>query len=269
MRAQTSNADRKKIIQEYYSARAKDYDRQKSRTWKSDQGFADDVFEETFNALRGLEKKLVLEVGIGSGRNAKPLLEKISPQLVGLDLSRKMLMNAQEKLFALKKHFDLILGDAEHLPFLKHSFEGIVCMSTLHYFADQEKALQNFAALLKEKGTFVYGDLSPHESDNRAFFEKLEGTLSKAHKRYHKASEMENLMEENGFRVARTKTILYTKSYDALLEDKAKYFNVDPQLLHRHVQTASKETREQYDLTQKGLTQFYTVIIATRKSDSE
>jgi ubiquinone/menaquinone biosynthesis C-methylase UbiE len=86
------------------------------------------------------EDKLLLEAGVGSGRNAKPLLEKIKACLVGLDLSRDMLKRARNKLFSHRRHFDLILADAEHLPFLAAAFEAVLCMSTMHYFADQEKA---------------------------------------------------------------------------------------------------------------------------------
>ncbi|HJW97944.1 MAG TPA: hypothetical protein VJ529_02360, partial [Candidatus Bathyarchaeia archaeon] len=72
-----NDIDRKKLIQEYYSRRASDYDRQKSRTWKSVHGFGNDVFEEILQGLRNFEDKLLLEIGVGSGRNAKPILDKI------------------------------------------------------------------------------------------------------------------------------------------------------------------------------------------------
>jgi ubiquinone/menaquinone biosynthesis C-methylase UbiE len=187
----------KKLVQTHYSMRAKDYDRQKSRTWRSENGFGLEIFEEAFNAFVDFENKLLLEVGVGSGRNAKPLLEKVQPRLVGLDLTREMLSAARKKLAAQKQYSDLILGDAEHLPFVDETFEGILCMSTMHYLADQEEILEDLAGLLRKGGTFVYGDLSPHEADNQEFFEMLERTISRAHMRYFKASETKRLLENH------------------------------------------------------------------------
>lgn len=257
---------RKKTIQRYYSIRAKDYDQQKSRTWKSENGFGPEVLDEVLNAFTGFENKLLLEVGVGSGRNAKPLLEKVRPCLVGLDLTREMLNNARNKLLAYKQHADLILGDADQLPFVSEAFDAILCMSTMHYFEDQEKTLEEYRRLLKEGGTFVHGDLSPHEADKQGFFETLERTISKAHTRYCKASETKRLLETHGFHVSKMKTIAYKKSYDALIEDKGRYFAIKPEALRRYVHAANKEANEQYVLTDTGLTQFYTIITATREN---
>ena len=261
-----ANSTRKKTVQRYYSSRAKDYDHQKSRTWKSENGFGAEILDEVLNAFAGFENKLLLEVGVGSGRNANPLLEKIRPCFIGLDLTREMLHKARNKLLAYRHHSELILGDAEHLPFLADAFDAILCMSTMHYFEDQKKTLEDYGQLLKEGGTFVYGDLSPHEADNREFFETLERTISRAHRRYYKASETKRLLETHGFHVARMKTIAYKKSYNALIEDKGKYFDISPEALRKHVQTASKDAKEQYALTVTELTLFYTVITATREN---
>lgn len=259
---------RKKLVQGYYSARAEDYDRQKSRTWKSDQGFGTEVLEEVFGALEGFDNKIMLEVGIGSGRNAKPLLEKVKPLLVGLDLTTQMLAIAKSKLRVHRQCLDLVLGDAESLPFIAEAFDAILCISTMHYFTDQETMLKSFLQLLKKTGTLVYGDMSPHESDNGEFFEKLERTVSRTHARYYKASEMKELLETHGFHISRMKTVAYRKSYDALIQDKGRYFGIKLESLRRYVRAASKQAKVQYSLTDNELTLFYTIITATRKNCS-
>lgn len=45
------NVARKKIVQEYYSKRAKDYDRQKIRTWRSTQGFGNEIVNEVLDGF--------------------------------------------------------------------------------------------------------------------------------------------------------------------------------------------------------------------------
>jgi ubiquinone/menaquinone biosynthesis C-methylase UbiE len=170
---------------------------------------------------------------------------------------------------AHRQQIDLILGDAEHLPFANRSFDAILCMSTMHYFLDQEKVLREFAHLLKEGGIFVYGDLSPHESDQKGFFETMEGKISKAHSRYYKASEMKKLFESHGLQVSRSKIIAYRKQYKSLIEDKGNYFGVKPQELHKFIQNVDQETRKQYDVTGTELTQYYTMITAIKKIRSK
>ncbi len=258
--------DHKKSIQQYYSARAKNYDRQKSRTWVSSQGFGDHVLNELLEALPGFENKSVLEVGVGTGRNAVPMLESVAPRFVGLDVTKAMLTLAKKKTLPYEQNVDLILGDAEYLPFKDNTFGAIVCMSTMHYFESQDEILESFSKVLKKRGTLFHGDLSVHESDDQRFFESLERTISMAHSKYHRPSETKHLLETHGFEVIHMKTVAYQKAYNSLIEDKAVYFDVEPKVLHEFLCRADKDAKDQYALTDKGLTLYYTVINAMKKT---
>jgi ubiquinone/menaquinone biosynthesis C-methylase UbiE len=262
------NVARKKLIREYYSRRSLDYDRQKSRTWKSSQGFGKEVFDELLTALAGFRHRLVLEVGVGSGRNALPLLDKIKAELIGLDLSKEMLKKTRAKMSPFKDQLSLILADGEHLPFVDQAFDAVICMSTMHYFTSQSRILHGFREALRENGKLVYGDLTVHEMDNRRFFEGLEKTLSKAHARYYKPSQIKKLIREQGFHILRMKTVGYQKSYNALMEDKGRYFGVAPETLNEYVKGATADAREQYALTQTDMTLFYATITAKKKTEN-
>jgi len=260
--SKVSSANRKKLIQEYYSARAKDYDRQKSRTWGSPKGFGDEVSDVLLATFVGFKDKLVLEIGVGSGRNALPLLEEAKLRLVGLDLSREMLEQARAKASSFKQRFDLVLGDADHMPFVNSVFDAIVCMSTMHYFESKEEILGKLSKTLVGGGILAYGDLTVAELDDEEFFEGLERTVSKAHSRYCKPSEMRRSLEAHGFRISKMKIVAYRKTYDSLMEDKGVYFGVPPDTLRKYIQRATAKAKAQYDLTDTGLTLFYTMIIA-------
>ncbi len=261
-----NNVTRKEIIQQYYSRRARDYDRQKSRTWRASQGFGTEVIDEMFEPLAEFRNRLVLEVGVGSGRNALPLMEKVKPRFVGLDLSREMLELARTKMAGYRQNLDLILADAEHLPFTNTTFDAIIGMSTMHYFESQEAILDKFTAALKEKGVFIYGDLTVHEADDQGFFEKLERMLSKAHARYYKPTEMRKIMERNGFHVHKSRTVAYRKSYRSLMEDKGEYFNVAIEALQKCIREATAQAKTQYGLTNTELTLYYTIITALKEN---
>ncbi len=261
------NTTRKKIIQEYYARRSNDYDRQKSRTWKSSRGFSDEVAGEMLDALAALSNGVLLEVGTGSGRNALPLLEKANPHLIiGLDLSREMLKQAKEKALSYKGNLHLVMGDGERLPFADKVFDAIVCMSTMHYFVLEEGILHAFFKVLREKGVFVCGDLTIHESDGHRFLESLERIVSKAHAAYHKPSEMRKLMETHGFRVTRMRTFAYRKSLRSLIEDKGGYFDVSAETLYEFVHAATAAAKIQYHLTNTELTLYYTIIVAQKET---
>ena len=259
-----NNVVRKRIIQEYYAKRSRDYDRQKSRTWKTSQGFSSKVIDLTLSALGASKNKLVLEIGVGSGRNALPLMKEVELQFVGLDLSKEMLTLANIKMSAFKRCLSLILGDAEHLPFVDEAFDAIVCMSTMHYFTFQDNMLKRLSRLLKREGTFVYGDLTIHESDDQEFLETLERILSKAHSRYYKPTEIRKLMKACGFHIPKIKTIAYKKSYQSLIEDKGQYFRITPKRLHRFIRNAPTDARTQYELTNTEMTLYYTIITAQK-----
>lgn len=262
------NIVRKKIVQEYYSRRAKEYDKQKIRTWHSEQGFGAEVLNEILGIFADFQKETMLDVGVGSGRIALPLLKEVKPSLIGLDLSREMLELAKAKMSSYKHKFDLFLGDAEHLPFIKETFDAIICLSTMHYFTDSERSLTEFSRVLKEKGIFVYGDLTLHELDNNGFLNMLEKTLSRAHANYFKHSEAKKILENHGFSVSRAKVFPYRKSYLSLIEDKGRYFDVKLEAFYEFLQKTTAEERNMYLMSNNELTLFYSLITARKEGKS-
>jgi ubiquinone/menaquinone biosynthesis C-methylase UbiE len=258
-----ANVYHKKIVQEYYSKRARDYDQQKIRTWKSERGFGADLIKEIVRALIGFEDKRVLEVGVGSGRIGFPLTKEVKPFLVGLDVSREMLELSREKMSLFNQKFDIVLGDAENMPF-SDEFDAIVCISTMHYLADPGRSLTEFSQVLKEKGVLVYGDVTLHELDHRRFLDTLETVLSKAHAQYYKPSEMKKLIEDHGFNVLQVRVTSYRKSFLSLVEDKGKYFDVKLETLNECIAGANRNEKELYSISNSELTLLYALIIASR-----
>ena len=250
----------KKIVQSYYSKRADDYDKQKIRTWKSKLGFEAKILNEAVNAVFQVRDRLVLEVGVGSGRVALPLMKEIAVRFVGLDISKQMLQIAQKKISAYKQEFSLLLGDSEYLPFRNNVFGAIICTSTLHYFSFAKPSLKEISRVLKKGGIFLYGDVTMHELDHDKFLDKLEKTISYAHEKYSRPSEIENLIENCRIKVDKVEVIPYEKSYIALIEDKAQYFNVKPQNLHQKLGEATGNERRLYSIKKNQMTLFYTLI---------
>ena len=90
----------------------------------------------------------------------------------------------------------------------------------------------------------MYRDLTLHQLDDKGSLEKLEKTISKAHTRYWKPSEIKKLIENSGLYVIKMKTISYKKSYRSLMEDKGEYFNISLEQLIACAQTADAEEKD-------------------------
>jgi len=95
-----------------------------------------------FESLKITTGDFVLEVGVGEGRNAARLLSE-GAEYVGVDISRTMLNKARDKLRT--NHFektDLIVGDAQALPFKMDSFDKAVSLATIFFLPDQKQAIR-------------------------------------------------------------------------------------------------------------------------------
>jgi hypothetical protein len=119
--------------------------------------------------------------------------------------------------------------------------------------------------VLKTKGVFIYGDVGMHEMDTTGFMDKLERTISPAHARYAKPSEIRRLIDEYGIHVTKTETIPYRKSYASLIEDKADYFNIESEKLFRLIAGSTAEQKALYEIDEKQMTLFYVIVIGRKE----
>ena len=103
-------------------------------------------------------RAVVLDIGCGTGEFEKLLLdEHPNQQIVGVDISQKMLEIAQQKCQAYSKAFFLATS-ASVLPFSDHSFDVIVSASAFHYFDEPEPVLKEMRRVLRPGGTLVILD---------------------------------------------------------------------------------------------------------------
>ncbi len=85
------------------------------------------------------DDRLVLEVGVGTGRFGWPLQARGVP-LIGVDIAPRMLAQGREK--GLK---DVLLATALHLPFPPRTFDAVLSIHVLHLISDWRAALQEVA----------------------------------------------------------------------------------------------------------------------------
>ena len=94
----------------------------------------------------------VLELGIGTGRIARPVADA-GCQVVGIDVSAEMMLKAREKDIER-----LVRGSILNLPFQNASFDGVMVIHVLHHIADWRLALTEAWRILKPGGVMILGN---------------------------------------------------------------------------------------------------------------
>jgi len=91
--------------------------------------------------LRG---KLILDAGCGTGKDGV-YFRKRGYEVVGIDLSEKMLNYAAKRITVIK-------GDFRNLPFRDSAFDGIWSNSSLVHTKDKQSVIKEWERVLKEGG---------------------------------------------------------------------------------------------------------------------
>lgn len=114
-------------------------------------------------------KGRVLELGVGTGLNL-PLYRNVE-EVIGVDISRKMLEKARRKRTEVP--VKLIQADARSLPFPNKSFDTVVSTFFLCVVPEKERVIREIKRVLKPNGSLLAMECSPPE--NRAFRALLSG----------------------------------------------------------------------------------------------
>ncbi|MDQ0088556.1 SAM-dependent methyltransferase [Paenibacillus anaericanus] len=105
-----------------------------------------------FNELNP-ENKIVLEIGVGTGRIAKTVLSMGCEFLVGIDISPKTINRARSNLSSFS-NIELVMTDIINYN-RPNTFDLAYCVLTFLHIEDKKKALSNIYNALKDEGTFV------------------------------------------------------------------------------------------------------------------
>jgi ubiquinone/menaquinone biosynthesis C-methylase UbiE len=91
------------------------------------------------------ECRTILDVGVGTGRFAKPLSD-LGFEIVGIDISRKMMSKARQKGVQ-----NLILADAHNMPFKDRSFDASIIIHVLHLIPDWLNVAREMGRVTKNR----------------------------------------------------------------------------------------------------------------------
>jgi ubiquinone/menaquinone biosynthesis C-methylase UbiE len=133
-------------VREIFNASAADYDRGMAFNEKLLFG---DGRAWACSQARGQ----VLEIAFGTGRNLP--FYPASVEITGIEISPAMLEIARRRAQSLGRQIELIVGDAQALPFPDQRFDTVVCTLSLCSIPDEQQAVAQVWRVLRPGGCFV------------------------------------------------------------------------------------------------------------------
>jgi 2-polyprenyl-6-hydroxyphenyl methylase/3-demethylubiquinone-9 3-methyltransferase len=112
------------------------------------------------------EKTSVLEVGCGGGLLSEEIA-RIGYITTGIDPSEQSLNSAVNHAKESNLKINYMQGAGENLPFLKNSFDIVLCCDVLEHVQDLPKVISEISRVLKDGGLFIY------DTFNRTYFSKI------------------------------------------------------------------------------------------------
>jgi len=99
----------------------------------------------------------ILEIGAGTGLHAQYVTRQFANvRYVGLDISEKMLFQAQKKFLSDKlDNWNFLVGDGNLLPFRNNSFDAVYISGSLHHFPDPFNGFKEVFRIVKPDGTIT------------------------------------------------------------------------------------------------------------------
>lgn len=147
------------------------------------------VYESEILALKKVVPRGIgLEVGVGTGRFAKPLNVKI-----GLDPSINMLKIAKTR------GIEVVRGMGEKLPFVSEIFDYVLLIVTLCFVSDPNPVIEEARRVVKKKGYLIIAII-----DKNSFLGKIYSTKkSKFYEvaKFYSAKEVIEIMQLHKFSV--------------------------------------------------------------------
>jgi len=104
-----------------------------------------------------LNRKRVLDLGCGSGRYTKILLN-MGVKVVGIDPSKELISIATNEI----PNVDFKIGSAENIPFSDSRFDFVFAGMVIQYFSNPQKAFKEVSRVLRPGGRFVFTGHIPY-----------------------------------------------------------------------------------------------------------
>jgi ubiquinone/menaquinone biosynthesis C-methylase UbiE len=189
--------NRRTVIAEYaYDIWAKSYDAQPDNLMLK---LDDIIFGQLIKAIR-IEDKIVGDIGCGTGRHWKTLIDGNPRCLTGFDVSEGMLRRLKDKFPAA---FVKRIVDNDFRSEQNAHYDLIISTLTIAHIKSVNQALLAWSRILKKGGDIIITDFHPKllaEGGRRTFSDKLERFTVMNY--VHPIDTVKRIFQESGLYVA-------------------------------------------------------------------
>ena len=167
---------------------------------ESDVHSAGESLERVMEYAAQGQYKVAVDLGTGAGFTAFALAP-YSRHVLATDIAPAMVSQVQR--LAIERGLDnveVLLAEAEDLPFVSGSLDAVSCRHAAHHFHDLPRAAREVRRVLKSQAVFILADTVAPESDYEALWmNDIELKRDGTHQRDLKPSQWRRLLEQEGF----------------------------------------------------------------------
>jgi ubiquinone/menaquinone biosynthesis C-methylase UbiE len=160
----------KKRTKRFFDEFARDYDQEAFRYSIGTQYLSSVETTLLQEAIEHGKDKTVLDVGVGTGRLSQIVAREKYVNLIGIDISRKMISQTNRKV----RQTHLVLADAEATPFQSNIFNLVIAMRVLKYTPSWKKTIKEMSRISQCRGLFIFSIANRHSiqvlTRNRSYF---------------------------------------------------------------------------------------------------
>jgi ubiquinone/menaquinone biosynthesis C-methylase UbiE len=124
-------------------------------TRKLEPQIASAITEAILSELRQAGAERVLEIGVGTGRMARPLMAE-GIEVTGVDISMLMMAKLLDQLSEEHRRPLLLLADATALPFRDGAFPAVLAVHVLHLVSSVPEAVSEIKRVLGPGGVLLH-----------------------------------------------------------------------------------------------------------------
>lgn len=161
-----------------------------------------------------------LELGVGTGRIATPLIRRGFP-FTGMDISTQMLEGLRQKVGDVPT-LTVIQGDITHLPLDTGSQDVVIAVHVFHLIKEWRQALDEALRVLRPDGFFIHGgNVSPERLAGQGDYGNIRAKWAQLVRemgattstRYAEWYDLHEALTERGARIAVYRVASWTREF--------------------------------------------------------
>ena len=121
--------------------------------WTTAREYEDRAERIAIRAMLPPRGSRLIDIGAGAGRLGDLYLDY--DEVILMDYARSTVVEARDR-WGHDPRFKFVAADLYALPFVDHTFDGVVMIRVIHHIVDVPRALSNICAVMQPGGNFVF-----------------------------------------------------------------------------------------------------------------